>query len=1409
MNAKYYNDFQNNVGHEVKKSSLVLSRLKQFLSRKCNRIGNGCPPAINRVGTSTAGFEMYSYFASTATGGTGTGGIGTITVAPSCGGNQSVVAQAHFTGIQPAHHHQQQQQQQQQQQSVSTTINCSLVRAIAAAATAPSSMSSTQAVQSTANISVTSSTGKIKEMPKLVKLAPNGAHERSVLQQESKKRKRPIGKAPALATSKPLTIVAPTPIMTSKNEDSINSIKYSFTTQQTNPSSCLKKNDSTNIQCSQTTTIKTGVSGGNIPVGIAVARQRFTQSTSSTTEIQRQRETSTTTTVSMPEVISQTPVQTMVLSYNDCSMATSASTSLNRWPTSNGCAIPQNTIGGQWNYQNTTIRAPTIDQPPIQPVGNYQLVQDQSGQFFLLPQNSITGVMTMPFDYCKQDTQSQTNQGFTLIQQPSQQMATISPIINHPQYTSIASAGSYLIQQVSSSNPPALINTHHPIVENTGHQQPLLQLSSPENQMFIFNQQQSAIVAQPLIGHIQSPHSGLTLAQMQTGCPNQINDIQTVSESVTVQTKLVQQSITEKSTISSHTEKNLSISLDYCNTALTEPEKEVKTDFSMTETLDSNAIMLHDASNQTDLQTEDDIGQPLTEEIKNTDFIDTTNYSNQEGRLISDGGTQTCSVMLSIAENASTPDITGLELLLNSIEQFEKRDSAERERIEKQEELKKVEELNTKTNDNSYNKMEENEEKGVNKIDLLLLAEQFLETENSMDTIVQKKNIHKTYSNYKKIALKSERKNELCKRPLVKESNEITTKKEYTKKSPSSSELFWSREHLKGDKELAQDKLKKYSENNNKPLKRKLSDSSETSETFKRGPGRPKKFQKDDDKIMKRNSLKLDCDSRVKQKISISSSSDLSPPVLEPCSPFSSRKDSTRTPPTLSPISSAAKLSDSFKSSDEEKAYEGKVAKKRSTSLIVTSENDFRSPIKKRKVGRPRKNSSPFDEILSKHLSKNQNKEKQVPLSSGIVNSVATIKTNKSEISSGNQYKIKPKLKAEVKIKHWDVEDEDEEFKDPDDLLDIPEFVCKKRRMADALNRIPPYAISKPSLVVPKKRKFSSASFDSDDSLNELPLPSQKDIYNGLSIRSESTDSEVSPERTGEERDSSTTVDLAECQCTSVSPGRPNVEKTTADKDDYERKRLKKKRKHRKHKHSHDEPRIKHKHKHHKKHHKKHKRHRENETNLSLSEPPKLSPQTLLEKEKIDDDDDDKSNEENDSSEVDCGEMSKFLSDQQTWKWLGDSYKRPGRGGNKKTFYKSITRGDETIKVGDCAVFLSSGCLDRPFIGKVDCMWETHLEKMQVKVFWFYHPEETACGFTGDLPYPGALFKSPHNDINEVQSIMNGCRVISLKEFRQIINKEPERLDAIYENNDLFYLAGEYEPVMKMIKFSDGVMPSK
>lgn len=74
--------------------------------------------------------------------------------------------------------------------------------------------------------------------------------------------------------------------------------------------------------------------------------------------------------------------------------------------------------------------------------------------------------------------------------------------------------------------------------------------------------------------------------------------------------------------------------------------------------------------------------------------------------------------------------------------------------------------------------------------------------------------------------------------------------------------------------------------------------------------------------------------------------------------------------------------------------------------------------MKKRKVGRPRKQINPFDENTKKPFPQNHKKEKQAPLSSSFISSVETIKVNKIETSSSGQYKIKPKLKAEVKVSY-------------------------------------------------------------------------------------------------------------------------------------------------------------------------------------------------------------------------------------------------------------------------------------------------------------------------------------------------------------------------------------------------------
>lgn len=176
-------------------------------------------------------------------------------------------------------------------------------------------------------------------------------------------------------------------------------------------------------------------------------------------------------------------------------------------------------------------------------------------------------------------------------------------------------------------------------------------------------------------------------------------------------------------------------------------------------------------------------------------------------------------------------------------------------------------------------------------------------------------------------------------------SNRDVPKKVYSKKPlTESSDLFRPKHKLENHSTHSKfNKTKKSNECfGNKILKRKVSDSSSSSSGLvKRGPGRPKKVFKSeevDDYCVKEEyenkekRLKLDCSSKIKHKISSSSSSDLSPPVLEPCSPFSDRKISTHTPPTLSP--SVTKVSDQ-KSSDEEKVYEKKMIKKRSTSSIL------------------------------------------------------------------------------------------------------------------------------------------------------------------------------------------------------------------------------------------------------------------------------------------------------------------------------------------------------------------------------------------------------------------------------------------------------------------------------------------
>ncbi|GLH05862.1 Protein winged eye [Gryllus bimaculatus] len=165
-----------------------------------------------------------------------------------------------------------------------------------------------------------------------------------------------------------------------------------------------------------------------------------------------------------------------------------------------------------------------------------------------------------------------------------------------------------------------------------------------------------------------------------------------------------------------------------------------------------------------------------------------------------------------------------------------------------------------------------------------------------------------------------------------------------------------------------------------------------------------------------------------------------------------------------------------------------------------------------------------------------------------------------------------------------------------------------------------------------------------------------------------------------------------------------------------------------------------------------------------------------------------------------------FLPARQLWGWSGRGFKRPGaKGRGKKEFYKAIQRGKETIMVGDCAVFLSTGRPDRPYIGRIESMWEAWGTNMVVRVKWFYHPEETN-GCTVQLKYPGALFESPHVDENDVQTISHKCEVLPLDGYTGRLGTEPERYSSIYDNNDIYYLAGYYDPTTSQLSMKPGVV---
>ncbi|XP_054717685.1 uncharacterized protein LOC129227065 [Uloborus diversus] len=171
---------------------------------------------------------------------------------------------------------------------------------------------------------------------------------------------------------------------------------------------------------------------------------------------------------------------------------------------------------------------------------------------------------------------------------------------------------------------------------------------------------------------------------------------------------------------------------------------------------------------------------------------------------------------------------------------------------------------------------------------------------------------------------------------------------------------------------------------------------------------------------------------------------------------------------------------------------------------------------------------------------------------------------------------------------------------------------------------------------------------------------------------------------------------------------------------------------------------------------------------------------------------------------VEKSKIAAFLPVRQLWRWSGKSFRRPGaKGKAKKEFYRSIQRGKETIRVGDCAVFLSTGRPHLPYIGRIETMWESWGGKMDVKVKWFYHPEETKSGKKLSQ-LKGALFQSPHFDENDVQTISHKCEVLSWEAYQE--KRHPEnKYGSLFDNNDTYFLAGTYDPIMGTLILEPGV----
>lgn len=67
------------------------------------------------------------------------------------------------------------------------------------------------------------------------------------------------------------------------------------------------------------------------------------------------------------------------------------------------------------------------------------------------------------------------------------------------------------------------------------------------------------------------------------------------------------------------------------------------------------------------------------------------------------------------------------------------------------------------------------------------------------------------------------------------------------------------------------------------------------------------------------------------------------------------------------------------------------------------------------------------------------------------------------------------------------------------------------------------------------------------------------------------------------------------------------------------------------------------------------------------------------------------------------------------------------------------------------------------------------------------------------VSFQNALYQSSHEDENDVQTISHRCQVVSKAEYDHLARERRNNL------NDLFYLAGTYEPTTGQLISVDGM----